>query len=248
MGIRRELLAALAITAATAGDSLQAQQYDDQGGIRYQVTRQEITKPVAIQTTREQQVTNYRQQVTTENVQHQQVYHVPVTQYQVVSRLHNRWNPFAEPYWTHHYEPVTTWQQQVGTVQIPVSKVAWVPETRTVQTPTTVWQNATQVVETRMPIGPSPAGASGNTAMASTQPRSGSPSAQLSAVAPGASQPAATVASRPMGGQSMPSDPPRYGATSQTNSGWSQQQPAAPLPAQTATQPAAPAPVQNSRY
>ena len=80
-------------------------------GIRYQVIQ--VPTQVPITEMRSQEQTTYRQQITTEQVQHQQVYHVPVTQYQVVSTLHNRWNPFAEPYWTHHYEPVTTWQQQV---------------------------------------------------------------------------------------------------------------------------------------
>ena len=86
-----------------------------------------------------------------DTLQHQQLYTVPVTQYQLVSRLHGRWNPFITPYWTHHYEPVTTWQQQTATVQIPVSTVAWAPETRTVQVPTTTYRSVEAIA--KVPIG-----------------------------------------------------------------------------------------------
>jgi hypothetical protein len=243
MGIRHGLLTAFAIAATSGVQSLHAQQYEDVGGIRYQITRQEIPQQIAVPGTREQQVTTYRQQVTTENVQHQQVYHVPVTQYQVVSRLHGRWNPFVEPYWTHHYEPVTTWQQQVGTVQIPVQRVAVVPETRTVQQPVTNWQTATRVVESRIPIGPAPNGPGGNTAMAAAQPLSSAPTASLTPV----QSPATRVASNAYGGQQLTNDPPKYGnAAANGNSGWQQPTTSAPQ-TQTATQPTVP-PQTQSRY
>jgi len=151
--------AALFLLAVVAGRPAHAQaQYEDVGGIRYQVTRQTVPRQIPVTKTQEQQSTTYRQQVTTENVQHQQVYNVPVTQYQIVSRLHGRWNPFVQPYWTHHYQPVTTWQQQVGTVQIPVTKVAWAPETRTVQQPVTTWETHNQEIVMKTPIGPTPLG------------------------------------------------------------------------------------------
>jgi hypothetical protein len=244
MGIGSRFLTALAIAASSSAVQAQQPQYVDEGGIRYQVTRQEIDVPVAVPTTREQQVTGYRQQVTTENVQHQQVYHVPVTQYQVVSRLHNRWNPFAEPYWTHHYEPVTTWQQQVGTVQIPVNKVAWVPETKTVQQQVTNWQTAKKTVEIKTPIGPTPSGPGANTMMAGTQPQNVGATATLQPVQ---SQPAARVAStNQLGGTQMHQDPPRYGAGN-ASGGWTPPAAAATPAAQTATQPA-PATTPGSRY
>ena len=244
MGIQRGIFTAFAVVVAVAGEGASAEIVDE-GGIRFEVTQQQVPTRVPFTEMQSREQTTYRQQVTTENVQHQQVYHVPVTQYQVVSRLHNRWNPFAEPYWTHHYEPVTTWQQQVGTVQIPVNKVAVIPETRTVQQPVTTWKTVNSTITHRRVIGATPTGPGGNTAMASTQPMSSAPSAALSAVAPSSSQPAASVASRPLGGQTMPSDPPRYGATPAANSGWPQAQPLVSQPA--ATPPAA-APVQNSRY
>lgn len=246
MGMSSRILTAMALAAGASAVQAQQPQYVEEGGIRYQITRQEIPTQIAVPGTREQQVTTYRQEVKTENVQHQQVYHVPVTQYQVVSRLHNRWNPFAEPYWTHHYEPVTTWQQQVGTVQIPVQKVAMVPETRTVQQPTTTWQTAMRVVEHKIPVGPATNAPGGNTMMAAAKPLNSAPTASLTPVA---SPPAAAqVAANPYGGQKLAQDPPRYpSAPANANTGWQNTTPTPAPQTQTATQPSPPAQPQ-SRY
>jgi hypothetical protein len=199
------LLAALTINARVARAETN---YVDENGIRYQVTRQVVPRSVPVTKTVDQAQTTYRQQVTTENVQHQQVYQVPVTQYQIVSRLHGRWNPFVQPYWTHHYEPVTTWQTQVGTVQIPVTKVAWAPETRSVPQQVTTWETHNQEIVMKTPIGPSPIGGAGsNTALASRPLTNSSPSATISPLPAGGGQ--TQVASRPLGGEQMQSDPPR---------------------------------------
>jgi hypothetical protein len=197
--------ALLLIAASTAVPALAQVTYEDVGGIRYQVTRQTVPRQIPVTKTQEQQSTTYRQQVTTENVQHQQVYNVPVTQYRVVSRLNGRWNPFVQPYWTHHYEPVTSWQQQVGTVQIPVTRVAWAPETRTVQQPVTTWETHNQEIVMKTPIGPTPLGGAPNTALAS-RPAPSAPSATISPLSGAA---ATSVASRPLGGEALQSDPPR---------------------------------------
>ncbi len=214
---RRLSLAALACLAATTMGPAAAQQTQivDEGGLRYEVTRQVIQRQVAVPEMREQQQTYYRQQVTTENVQHQQVYSVPVTQYQLVTKMHNRWNPFADPYYTYEYEPVTTWTQQTATVQVPVSRVTWAPETRTVQAPATTYRTANEEIVHRRCIGPTP------TAMAAA-PLNGAPSSGGSQTA--SAGPSASLAARPSapasqppftaGGQKLTSDPPAKG------SGW----------------------------
>jgi hypothetical protein len=205
---QRSAAAALFTLATLAAQTVTAQvTYEDVNGIRFQVTRQVVPRSVPVTKTQEQTQTTYRQQVTTENVQHQQVYSVPVTQYQVVSRLNGRWNPFVTPYWTHHYQPVTTWQTQVGTVQIPVTRVAWAPETRTVPQQVTTWETHNQEIVMRTPIGPSPAGGGSNTALASRPLSSSAPSATISPLPAGGAQ--TQVASRPLGGEAMQSDPPR---------------------------------------
>jgi hypothetical protein len=192
--------------------------YVDKDGIRYQIIKQVVPRQIPVTQVQQQQQTYYRQQVTTETLQHQQAYAVPVTQYQLVSRLHGRWNPFITPYWTHHYEPVTTWQQQVATVQIPVSRITWAPETRMVQTPVTTYQVANEEVERKVPIGRTPAAASGQSMLA-TGPTA-TLTAQTSAPAtpapftpPPTSTPSVRTAdTRGYGGTAMPDDLPREGA------------------------------------
>ncbi|WP_428305600.1 hypothetical protein [Lacipirellula sp.] len=264
--LRRRFLAAAALAATASASSLHAQQTTtemvDRDGVRYAVTKQQVAVQVPVYENRSQEQTTYRQQITTENVQHQQVYHVPVTQYQVVTTIHNRWNPFAEPYATHHYEPVTTWQQQVGTVQIPVQRVSVVPETRTVQQQVpTSYKTVYNTVTSERVVGMTPTGAGQNTMMASSQPTTSpwtasssqptaaatSPSASLQpAMSPAAQQPATRVASNPYGGTQITTDPPRYGNAQPAAT--SAYQPAAtPPPAQTATQPS-PAPASSQPY
>jgi hypothetical protein len=237
---RRTWVLALA-TAAVMPVAAHADEvkYEVVDGIQWQVTKRNVQVPIT--EVRDQVQTVYRQQLTTDTVQHQQLYSVPVTQYQLVSRMHGRWNPFMTPYWTHHYEPVTTWTQQMATVQIPITRVAWAPETRTVQAPTTTYRMV--VNESRIALGPAPAGAASQPMMAST-----GPSATLAArpAAPAASAPigsaplvAAAPTVTPYGGTALTSDPPR-----QATGGWR-----SPSTASTATATAAaPTTTAPSRY
>lgn len=208
-------VAIAAVTCLAAASTTRAQQvsYVDEGGIRYQVTRQTVQRQLPVTEMRDQQQTWYRQQVTTDTLQQQRLYNVPVTQYQLVSRLHGRWNPFMTPYWTHHYEPVTTWTQQVGTVQIPVNRVAWAPETRTVQAPVTTYRTTNEEVVSRVAIGATPvtggsqqmlAASAPTTPTATLTPRAGTATASAPAVA-------SATASTTYGGTALNSDPPRQG-------------------------------------
>jgi hypothetical protein len=201
LAARRWTLAAFASLVASASAHAEVT-YEDIGGIRYQVTRQSVPRQVPVTEYQNQQQTVYAQQVTVDNIQHQQLYTVPVTQYQLVTRMHGRFNPFITPYYTHHYVPVTTWTQQAATVSIPVSRVTWAPQTRTVQVPVTTYRTAQAEVMNRVPIGATP------TALAAQPlPSSTTPSATLAA------RPSAPAASTPYvaGGVSMQNDPPREG-------------------------------------
>jgi hypothetical protein len=227
---RRTAIAALACAASFSVGVAQAQSPSIQtiNGQQYQVTTRMVQVPV--QQVANQTQTFLKQQVTTQTIQQQQQYSVPVTQYQLVSRLHGRWNPFITPYWTHNYEPVTTWQQQTATVQIPVNTVAWVPETRSVQTPSTTYKTVEQLVMTPIVNGTNATGS--QQMMASSGTATTSPSATLVARAPGSASPAAnatplssvpSVASAPttygaagVGGTQLNSDPPRQ----PTGSAW----------------------------
>ena len=211
---------------ACAGGTAAAQQVTYEtgpDGVRYQVTRTVVQRTVPVTENRSQTQTTYRQQVVTENQQYQQVYQVPVKQYQLVPHLVGRWNPFIEPYWTYEYEEVTTYHQQVATVTMPTTRVTWAPETRTVDTPVTTYAVRPVEVTERVPMGgpatggaqPLTANTSANTAPSATL--AARPSAPASSPATGATGYAAApptygapnTYSSPFGGQAMPSDPPR---------------------------------------
>lgn len=230
VSVGRLPFAAAVLASALAAATAQADTTttEDVDGIRWEVTRRTMQVPVTQVSNQTQTV--MRQQVTTQTVQHQQLYTVPVTQYQLVSTLHGRWNPFVTPYWTHQYQPVTTWQQQTATVQIPVNTVAWAPETRTVQAPTTTYKTVEAIVSRRPLYAlPGAAGAPGGSqqmlATGSTPPSG--PTATLAArptpnagtaAAPSTAQGSVpSVASAPItyGGTQMTSDPPR-----QPTGGW----------------------------
>lgn len=233
----------LAVACMAAATTLSAQadttSYEDVDGLRYLVTRRTVQVPTTQVATQQQTV--LRQQVTTQTIQQQQLYTVPVTQYQLVSTLHGRWNPFVTPYWTHEYQPVTTWQQQTGTVQIPVNSVAWVPETRTVQAPTTTYRTVDNAVVSKVYVGPATTAPSSQQMMASTggattgaasgptATLAARPSSPSTATGAGSNVPAMASAPTPTyqpptyqppsyGGTALPSDPPKQATGWQSSS------------------------------
>ena len=211
--------------------------YEERDGVRYQVTRQVVKQQVPTTVMQDRQQTTYRQQVTTQTVDYNQLYYVPVTQYQTYYELRNRWNPFAMPYWEQVVEPVTTWQQQVAKVQLPQSQATWVPQTQTVQVPVTEFRMAEQEIVTRVAVS-SPPSSTPNQALAAT-PTSATPQppqtqygsaygqpAYGAAVSPASSAPT-SIATRPsnlgspiggspIGGRMLQADPPRQSSAWQS--------------------------------
>ena len=160
----------------------------------YQVSTRKFLRTVPVTEMQERHQTVYTQQVTTENFTSQQTYLTPVTQYQTVTRLRGRWNPFIMPYYTYDVRPVTTWHQTVANVQVPVSRVAWVPQTQTVQVPVTTYRTAEVEETTRVATNPT-------STFATAQP--------LTRTATIAARPSTTVInSTPLGGHRMENDPP----------------------------------------
>ena len=174
--------------------------YEDVGGVRYRVTRRFVDQQVPTTVMRDQQQTVYAPQSTTETIRQQQLYSVPVTEYQMVSELHGRWNPFVKPYWTHKLEPVTRWQQQMATVEIPVTRTNLVPQTRTVQVPATEMRTERREIVERLAVGPS-----ASYAAQSSAPRTNNGLAGVTT----RSATIAAVPSRAAGGIAMKSDPPK---------------------------------------
>lgn len=183
-------LAATAITVSANGQAASqpgATYEDGPDGVRYRVTRQVVQRsiPTTEYQSREQKV--YRPQVTTEYQSYQQTYFTPVTEYQWVPRLRNRWNPFVDAYWTHELTPVTRWEARPATVQIPVARTNWIEESRTTQVPVTTYRTVPEEYTQKVVVSVAPTGTN---------------------LAPSDSS-ATNVASRPVGGQQLQSDPPR---------------------------------------
>jgi hypothetical protein len=158
-------------------------------GVKHQVTRQTVEQRVPVTIMQDRQQTVYAPKISTETIAHQQVYSVPVTQYEVVPVLHGRWNPFVEPYYTYETQLVTRYQEQVVNVQIPVSKSEWVTETKTVQVPVTEYRTAQQEIVTKVAL----TGGESTKTYASTQPSLPQPVTMK----PYNSQPASSIATQP---------------------------------------------------
>ncbi len=175
----------------------------DANGSRYQVTRRVTQRQVPVTQMQDRQQTVYTQQLTSNTINHQQLYCVPTTQYQWETRLRGRWNPFVTPYWTYNLRPVTTWSTQVANVQIPMNQVAWVPQTRTVQVPVTTYRTAEVEETTRVALDGTPR------TLATAQPLPG-PTATIAArPATPASVVRAPNGNSRLGGVALDNDPPR---------------------------------------
>lgn len=113
-------------------------------GVKYRITQQVVQRsiPTTEYQTRQQKV--YRPQVTTEYQTVQQTYAVPITEYRVVPRLRNWWDPFGGAYWSNEIEPVTRWEARPTTVQVPVARTKWVEETQTTQVPVTTYRTVAE--------------------------------------------------------------------------------------------------------
>lgn len=145
------------LLASTSSLFAQTGRYVQENGTLYHETWQTIRRPVTETQVQERQQTVYREQVTTENLQTQQLTHTPVTTYQWEARWHNTWNPFGQPYVTYHWTPRTHWQTEARTVEVPVTRREWVPETKTVQVPVTTTRFEEQTQVSRVAVGPAPA-------------------------------------------------------------------------------------------
>jgi hypothetical protein len=188
-------------------------------GIKYRETRQVVEQMMPVTTMQDQQQRVMTPKVSTETVAHQQVYSIPVTQYEVVPVLHGRWNPFIEPYYTYETQLVTRYQEQMVNVQIPVTKSEWVAETKTVQVPITEYKMAKQEIVTTVAL----TGGDTNKTFAATQ-SSGQRPVSLQ---PLGSQPTPAIASQPTNGYSTAASPlPNNTNYGSTPSGYGYTQPA----------------------
>ncbi len=146
----------LAIGAHLA--SAQTVTHETKDGITYRVTRSIVQRPVVQTELQDRQQTVYREVITAETHDTYRTYQTPVTEYQWVTKMHGRWNPFVQPYFTQSYVSVTRWQPRPEVVSVPVTRRLWVRETRTVQVPVTTLRMASEEITSRVALNGPPVG------------------------------------------------------------------------------------------
>lgn len=142
----------MGVVAGLAGPGLAKERYFEKDGVTYRETRQVVQRPVTTTRYETRQTTVYRPQYRTELRDTYRAYQVPVTEYQWVTRMRGRWNPFVRPYLSHELVPVTRWECRSEVQQVPVTAAEWVPETRTVQVPVTTQRMAQEEVIRRVVV------------------------------------------------------------------------------------------------
>lgn len=208
------LLSGLTLAAnASAQESTTYERGAD--GVTYRVSRRVVQRsvPTTEYETRQEKV--YQPRQTTEYRTYQQNYVTPVTQYQWVSRLKGRWNPFVQPHWKHELAPVTRWESRPATVQMPTVRTDWVEQQRTVQIPVTKYKTVNEEYTSRVAMStPVPASSlsHGTLSPVTSQP--------MLAAAPTSITPY-PAGPESAGGQRLDNDPPRVGSEwrSSTTSG-----------------------------
>lgn len=127
-------------------------------GITYQETRRVVQRPVIETKYEQREQIFYREQYKTNMQQSYQTVQVPVTEYRTMACLQNRWNPFAQPYYTYRTVPTQRMEVRQQVVQMPVTTRELVPEKRIVQVPVTSQRMAEEEQITRVAVSGVPPG------------------------------------------------------------------------------------------
>lgn len=131
-----------------ARDPVTGRLYQQELVTRTVPTTQWEVRPVA--------TTVYEPRPVVSNVPSQQVTYTPTTQYVMQPRLRGWWNPLRQPVHSYEFVPVTSWQPQTQTVQLPVTTTQWVPKQQIVYAPQPVQrlQTQQQIVSRELPQPP----------------------------------------------------------------------------------------------
>jgi|GEM_PF-4014140 len=162
---------ALATLAALAAPAAAQQNVQDvvENGIQYRVTTHVTQKAIPETKWVPSETTQVSPRYTTEMQDSVRTYQVPVTEQQWVPGYQRTWNLLAPPVLSYRLMPVTRWETRTETVKVPVTKVDYVPYKQVQHIPVTNTRIAEERHVSRVAIGIAP-GASGGTAVASTQP------------------------------------------------------------------------------
>lgn len=158
--VRTQWLAVSLVLSALAAPMLKAQEYVEENGIRYQVTRQVVPRVVTHTRSESRDSTQLQERYTTDMQEVHRVYQAPVTTQQWVPGYQRTWNVFAPPVLTYRLMPVTKWETRQETVRVPSTRRELIPQTVTHQVPVTTQHVATEEVVRKVPVGVSAGGAS----------------------------------------------------------------------------------------
>lgn len=159
--------------------------YYDENGVRFQETRYQVRQPVREVRTVDQPVTEYQTTFRTAWEPRTVTSVVPVTQYEVVPRLHDWWRIFGEPYVAYHLEPYTVWTSVTHSTSVPVTRQETQPQTRTVRLAVPQLRFETQERVTRVALGPSSNFANGDPSRPTTVAEVTVPQPSIAQAAPG---------------------------------------------------------------
>ena len=148
-------LAMLSLAVTATADEVRYYQND---GITYRETRRVVQRPVVETRYEQREQIFYKEQYKTDVQQSYRNVQVPVTQYRTMACLQNRWNPFAQPYYTYRTVPMQHMEVRQQLVQTPVTRRELVPEKRIVQIPVTSKRMAQEEQITRVVVSSVPAG------------------------------------------------------------------------------------------
>jgi len=152
----RTTLAALVLIPAVGGQTLLGEEprYFEKDGVTYRETREVVQRPMAETRLEQREQTVYREQLSTQVQETYRTYQTPVTEYQLVTVLRGRWNPFVLPYLSNEMVPVRRWETRQEIVRTPVARRDLVPETRVVQVPVTTHRIVEEEVIRRVAVTP----------------------------------------------------------------------------------------------
>lgn len=162
-------LAVATLAALVSPAVAQNVQVVEENGIQYRVTTHVTQKAIPETKWVPSETTQVSPRYTTEMQDSVRTYQVPVTEQQWVPGYQRTWNLFAPPVLSYRLMPVTRWETRTETVKVPVTKVDYVPYKQVQHIPVTNTRIANETHVSRVAIGIAP-GASGGTAVASTQP------------------------------------------------------------------------------
>ncbi len=127
--------------------------YEVKDGVRYQVTRRVVQRPITETRYEQREYTTYRERYTTNMQETQRTYQVPVTQQQWVPGYQRTWNIFAPPVLSYRLMPVTRWETRTETVRIPTTKRDFIPEKAVQQVPITSQRIVEDEIVSRVAVG-----------------------------------------------------------------------------------------------